>query len=196
MRIVIQRVSKASVTVDNNVIADISKGILCLVGICDTDTTDDVNWVVQKVLGVKLWPNEEDKPWRKSVSNLDLDVLLVSQFTLYGTLNKKHQPDYKNAMSPNPARELFDSLVESMKQKHKKVQCGEFGAKMDVALNNDGPVTLVIDSLDSVPRKVAASVDPAAGAAAAEVEKLTIDMDMETTAAETIENNNQETADK
>ena len=150
MRVVIQRVKSASIMVEGAVVAEISANILCLVGLCETDTAEDVRWAVPRILGAKLWDNEDGRTWRKSVTNLNLDVLLVSQFTLYGTLNKKHQPDFRRAMTPVSAKDLFELLVTTASEAHHKgtgrVESGIFGAMMDVALVNDGPVTLVVDT--------------------------------------------------
>ncbi len=152
MRVVLQRVTSASVMVDGAVVSEIGRGIMCLVGICDGDTEADAAWLSTRLLGAKLWENEDGKPWRKSVANLGYDVLLVSQFTLYGTLNKKHVPDYKRAMSPAQARALYETLMVYLARAHRSgaVRGGVFGAIMAVQLVNDGPVTLVVESPTAV----------------------------------------------
>mmetsp|Transcript_35678 Transcript_35678/g.48183 ORF Transcript_35678/g.48183 Transcript_35678/m.48183 type:complete len:196 (-) Transcript_35678:55-642(-) len=155
MRLVIQRCSSAQVTVEGEVISSIGPGIMCLVGLTQTDGRTDVEWAVKKILGCKLWANDEGKPWRRSVVQKSLQVLIVSQFTLYGTLDKKNRPDYRDAMSPDPARSLYEELLVLLHERfggansidgEPLVQSGVFGAMMSVALVNDGPVTLVLDS--------------------------------------------------
>jgi len=150
MRLVLQRVKSASVSVDGAVVSSIGEGILALCGLHEADTPADLSYCAKKLANVKLWANENDKPWRKSVKQLEYEVLLVSQFTLYGDVtNKKHVPDYKLSMKSDPALEAygaFKSAVAAELGDESKVKDGVFGAKMDVELVNDGPVTLVVDS--------------------------------------------------
>ena len=149
MRLVIQRVKSASVTVEGRVISTIGPGILALVGIHEHDNDDDLLFCCKRLLGVKLWENENGGQWRHGVKQKDYSVLLVSQFTLYGTVsNKKYQPDYKLAMKSTPAESLYSNFVTLVRKEYApdKVHDGVFGAMMDVELINDGPVTLIIDS--------------------------------------------------
>lgn len=153
MRIVVQRVRSASVTLtDANanqpVVASIGPGLLALVGLHQDDTNQDLEYCCKKLLGCKLWDNGDGKPWRHSVKQKAYDCLCVSQFTLYGTLSKKHQPDYKRAMKAVTAETMYCSFLEMLQTDYlpEKIHNGVFGAMMDVALVNDGPVTLVIDS--------------------------------------------------
>eukprot|EP00592_Proboscia_alata_P008612 CAMPEP_0194354822 /NCGR_PEP_ID=MMETSP0174-20130528/2845_1 /TAXON_ID=216777 /ORGANISM="Proboscia alata, Strain PI-D3" /LENGTH=172 /DNA_ID=CAMNT_0039123857 /DNA_START=173 /DNA_END=691 /DNA_ORIENTATION=+ len=149
MRLVIQRVKSASVTVENEVISSIGPGILGLVGLHEHDTLEDLEFCRKKLLGAKIWENVDCKPWKQSVKQKKYSILLVSQFTLYGTLNnKKNQPDYKQAMKSVPAEELYNHFLNLVRSNYEsdKVHNGKFGAMMDVALVNDGPVTLVIES--------------------------------------------------
>ena len=160
MRVVLQRVKRGAVHVNGEEISNIGRGVVVLVGICESDTEADVQWAVHRILGAKLWENSEGKSWRKSVGLLQYDILLVSQFTLYCSMNKKHQPDFRKAMAPAPARGLYDLLVKTVTDAHAAkavaeygaggragcVREGCFGAKMDVELVNDGPVTLLIES--------------------------------------------------
>lgn len=148
MRIVVQRVKSASVTVDNKVVSEIGPGLLALVGLHQTDDASDVDSMCRKLLSCKLWENANGAPWRQSVKQKGYDVLLVSQFTLYGRLTKKNQPDYQDSMKAVPAAALYQSFVDKLRQEHTtgKVCDGIFGAMMDVALVNDGPVTIMIDS--------------------------------------------------
>ena len=154
MRLVIQRVKSASVTVvtDNNnpkMVSQIGPGVLALVGLHEHDTRSDLETCCKKLLACKLWPNEESGGlWRHGVKQKGMEVLLVSQFTLYGTLSKKHQPDYKRSMKADPAEKLYSDFVKMVGDAYDadKVKNGVFGAMMDVQLVNDGPVTLIIDS--------------------------------------------------
>jgi len=148
MRLVVQKVKSASVTVDGSVVSSIGPGIMALVGIHENDTKDDLEYCAKKLLGCKLWDNDNGGQWRHGVKQRNLEVLCVSQFTLYGKLTKKNQPDYKASMKAIPAKVMYEQFLDSLKSKYEdeKIQDGVFGAMMDVALVNDGPVTIVIDS--------------------------------------------------
>lgn len=148
MRLVVQRVTSASVTVDDKVVSRIGPGILALVGIHEDDSQDDLEHCCKRLINCKLWPNDNGGMWRHSMKQKDFECLLVSQFTLYGTLSKKHQPDYKLSMKADPASELYANFVSMVRDRYnpEKVKDGVFGAMMDVALINDGPVTLIIES--------------------------------------------------
>jgi D-aminoacyl-tRNA deacylase len=149
MRIVVQRVKSASVTVDGQVVSSIGPGILALVGLHENDTEHDLLYCSRRLLACKLWENESSGgQWRHSVKQREYEVLLVSQFTLYGTLTKKFQPDYKRAMKAIPAQTLYQQFLDMVRKDYvaEKVQDGVFGAMMDVALVNDGPVTIMIES--------------------------------------------------
>ena len=102
MRVVLQRVKRGAVHVNGEEISNIGRGVVVLVGICESDTEADVQWAVHRILGAKLWENSEGKSWRKSVGLLQYDILLVSQFTLYCSMNKKHQPDFRKASTALP----------------------------------------------------------------------------------------------
>ena len=149
MRLVVQKVKSASVTVENNVISSIGPGMVALVGLHENDTNKDLEYCCKKLLGCKLWANDNNVMWRHGVKTRNLEVLCVSQFTLYGTVNsKKHQPDYKLAMKSIPAEIKYNEFLSMLRVAYEdeKIKDGKFGAMMDVALVNDGPVTLVIDS--------------------------------------------------
>ncbi|KAG2438375.1 hypothetical protein HYH02_010830 [Chlamydomonas schloesseri] len=124
---------------------------MVLIGIRESDTEKDLNWIVKKILSVKAWPHPEtQKAWDVSVTGAGYEILLVSQFTLYARL-KKPKPDYSKAMGPTQAKDLYGQLVEEVRRQYggpERVKDGVFGAKMDVALVNDGPVTYVVDSND------------------------------------------------
>ena len=149
MKIVLQRVKRASVTVDQQVVSEIGPGLLALVGLHCEDEAADLEYCRRKLLQAKLWNNEKGSPWRHSVKQKNLEILCVSQFTLYGTLSsKKHTPDYRDSMKSEAARSMYSDFLELLRQDYakEKIQDGVFGAMMDVELVNDGPVTLVIDS--------------------------------------------------
>mmetsp|Transcript_59491 Transcript_59491/g.145709 ORF Transcript_59491/g.145709 Transcript_59491/m.145709 type:complete len:227 (-) Transcript_59491:4398-5078(-) len=149
MRLVVQRVKSASVTVDGNVVSSIGGGALTLVGLHENDTKEDLEYCCKRLLACKLWANDSGGQWRHSVKQRDLEVLCVSQFTLYGKLSKKNQPDYKTAMKSVPAQELYHNFLDLLRTSYEadKIKDGVFGAMMDVSLVNDGPVTMVIESV-------------------------------------------------
>jgi len=146
MRIVLQRVSEASVTVDGNKKADIKKGLLVLVGIEDLDTQEDIDWLVGKIIKMRIFGDENDV-MNCSVQDIDGDIIVVSQFTLHASTKKGNRPSYIKASKPEFAIPMYENFVKSLeKEFNKKVQTGIFGADMKVSLVNDGPVTILIDS--------------------------------------------------
>lgn len=146
MKIVIQRVSSASVTIDSEIVADIQKGLLVLVGIEDADTKEDIDWLCQKIINIRIFGDENDV-MNLSVKDIDGDIIIVSQFTLQALTKKGNRPSYIKASKPEIAIPLYDNFVNSLEiELGKKVQTGVFGADMKVALLNDGPVTIIIDS--------------------------------------------------
>ena len=146
MKVVIQRVSQASVTIDKNIVADIQKGLLVLVGIEDADTQEDSNWLVGKIVNLRIFGDENDV-MNLSVKDIHGDIIVVSQFTLHASTKKGNRPSYIKASKPEVAIPLYENFVKQMeKELGKKVQTGQFGADMKVSLLNDGPVTIVIDS--------------------------------------------------
>jgi D-tyrosyl-tRNA(Tyr) deacylase len=146
MRIVLQRVSEASVTVDGNKTADIKKGLLVLVGIEDLDTQEDIDWLVGKIIKMRIFGDENDV-MNCSVQDIDGDIIVVSQFTLHASTKKGNRPSYIKASKPEFAIPMYENFVKSLeKECNKKVQTGIFGADMKVSLLNDGPVTILIDS--------------------------------------------------
>mmetsp|Transcript_38313 Transcript_38313/g.58170 ORF Transcript_38313/g.58170 Transcript_38313/m.58170 type:complete len:225 (-) Transcript_38313:455-1129(-) len=149
MRIVVQRVKSASVTVDSQKVSSIGPGLLALVGLHEHDTEEDLTYCCRKLLAAKLWENENGASWRHGVKQKSYDLLCVSQFTLYGSVaNKKHCPDYKSSMKNEPAKIMYSKFLDMCKTNYEeeKVHDGVFGAMMDVELVNDGPVTIVIES--------------------------------------------------
>ena len=148
MRLVLQRVRSASVSVEGETISKIGPGVMALVGLHEGDTEENLQECCKKLLAAKLWPNDNGGQWRHGVKQKNMQVLCVSQFTLYGTLSKKNQPDYKRSMKAIPAQVLYMQFLDMLKESYQedKIFDGKFGAMMDVELVNDGPVTLVVES--------------------------------------------------
>ncbi|XWS15804.1 hypothetical protein CRYUN_Cryun34aG0033100 [Craigia yunnanensis] len=148
MRAVVQRVASASVEVDGRIVSEIGPGLLVLVGLHDSDTESDADYICRKVLNMRLFPNESTgKGWDQNVMQRNYGVLLVSQFTLYGFL-KGNKPDFHVAMPPQKAKPFYESLVDKFRKVYKPdaIKDGIFGAMMKVSLVNDGPVTMQLDS--------------------------------------------------
>lgn len=146
MRVVIQRVSEASVTVDGQKTADIKKGLLVLVGIEDADTQEDIDWLAGKIIKMRIFGDENDV-MNCSVQDIDGEIIVVSQFTLHASTKKGNRPSYIKAAKPDFAIPMYENFVKTLEKEFgKKIQTGIFGADMKVNLLNDGPVTIVIDS--------------------------------------------------
>ena len=146
MKVVIQRVSQASVTIDNKIVADIHKGLLVLIGIEDLDNQEDSNWLASKIANIRIFGDENDV-MNLSVKDIEGDIIVVSQFTLHAATKKGNRPSYIKASKPEIAIPLYENFVLQLeKELGKKVQTGIFGADMKVLLLNDGPVTIIIDS--------------------------------------------------
>ncbi|RLE11379.1 MAG: D-tyrosyl-tRNA(Tyr) deacylase [Actinobacteria bacterium] len=147
MRAVIQRVSEARVLVDDVSVGEIGPGLLLLVGVAVGDDTADVNTLVRKVAGLRIFPDDALR-MNRSVSDVDGDVLVVSQFTLQGDVHRGRRPSFTNAASPDDALVLIEAICSGLRSEGIAVAEGEFGAHMQVELVNDGPVTIVIDIVD------------------------------------------------
>lgn len=146
MRVVIQRVAEASVTINNVKVASITKGLLVLVGVEDADTQEDIDWLTTKISQLRIF-NDENDVMNLSLKDVDGDVIVVSQFTLHASTKKGNRPSYIKAAKPDVAIPLYEQFVQSLQNKiGKKIQTGQFGADMKVSLINDGPVTILIDS--------------------------------------------------
>lgn len=145
MRAVVQRVKRASVTIDGEKVADICQGIMALVGFKDTDTPDSFNTMLDKLLNLRIF---EDENGKMNLSLLDIsgELLIVPNFTLYGDCRHGRRPSYSQAAKPQDASSYFTAFVKGAKEAYDKVQSGVFQADMAVELINDGPVTLLIDS--------------------------------------------------
>ncbi len=147
MRVVLQRVSKCTVKVDNKITGKISKGFLLLLGVKDGDTQQDAIKLAKKISGLRIFTDENDK-MNLSLADVNGEVLVVSNFTLYADCSHGRRPSFINAARPEVSDPLYEFFCEEMRNYGIKVETGIFGADMDVELNNDGPVTLVIDSED------------------------------------------------
>lgn len=146
MRVVIQRVAEASVTIENKIVASIEKGLLVLLGVEDADTQEDIDWLVAKIAKIRIF-GDENNVMNLSVQDIDGDIIVVSQFTLHAGTKKGNRPSYIKASKPEIAIPIYENFVRRLESEMgKKVQTGEFGADMKVSLLNDGPVTIVIDS--------------------------------------------------
>ena len=146
MRILLQRVARASVSVDERVVGSIDRGLLLLVGITPADGADDIDWMTRKVIQLRVF-NDDAGVMNRSVVDIDGELLAVSQFTLFASTRKGNRPSWAGAAPPDVAQPLFDRfVVELASASGKPVPTGEFGADMIVSLVNDGPVTLMIDS--------------------------------------------------
>lgn len=146
MRVVIQRVSQASVTIENTITAQIKKGFTILLGITALDTQEDIEWLTNKIKGMRVF-NDEQGVMNLSIEQAGGEVLVVSQFTLYASTKKGNRPSFINAARPEIAIPLYEEFVSALSRKlNKNVQTGTFGATMSVSLINDGPVTIVLDS--------------------------------------------------
>ncbi|MBE6061758.1 MAG: D-tyrosyl-tRNA(Tyr) deacylase [Clostridium sulfidigenes] len=145
MRAVVQRVKSSKVEVDNKVISEIGKGINLLVGISKEDTKEDIDYIVRKVLGMRIF-EDEDERMNFSLQDIEGELLIISQFTLYGDCRKGKRPDFMKAQGGDAARELYNELVEAFRKEIPNLKTGEFGADMKVEIINDGPVTLLLES--------------------------------------------------
>ncbi len=146
MKVVIQRVSEASVTIDSQIVAQINQGLLILVGIEETDTLGDCNWLVSKIVYLRIFGDEKNV-MNLSVKDCDGEIIVVSQFTLHALTKKGNRPSYIKAAKPEIAIPMYEKFIQLLElELGKKIQTGQFGTDMKVALVNDGPVTIIIDS--------------------------------------------------
>lgn len=143
MKILIQRVKQASVTISNTLYSQINKGYLIFLGIEKNDSEYKIEWLINKILNLRIFENDEGK-MTHSIIDVQGEILLVSQFTLCGNCKKGNRPSFDNAMPPQEAQILYEKFVQELSQKI-RVKTGVFGAMMDIALINDGPVTFMIE---------------------------------------------------
>lgn len=145
MRAVVQRVKESRVIVEGRLVGEINKGFNVLLGISKEDTIEDLKYIKDKIINLRVFEDENDK---MNLSLLDIkgDILAISQFTLYGDCRKGRRPNFMNAMGGDEAKALYEEFVKMLKESGLKVETGEFGAHMNVEIENDGPVTILLDS--------------------------------------------------
>lgn len=145
MKVVVQRAKNAKVTVNQQVVGSIDHGLMILVGVTHEDNEEDVKYLADKIVNLRIFEDEEDK---MNLSLLDVQgsVLSVSQFTLYGDAKKGRRPSFTNAAKPETANDLYEKLNEAIREKGVHVETGVFGEMMDVSFTNDGPVTIILES--------------------------------------------------
>jgi len=146
MKAVIQRVSEASVKVDGNIVGEINTGFMLLIGIDENDEKGDADWLVQKILNLRIFGDENDK-LNLSIKDINGEILCISQFTLIADYKKGNRPSFIKAAKPDKAIPLFEYFKEELLKSDLRIESGIFGADMKVSLINDGPVTIVMDSL-------------------------------------------------
>lgn len=147
MRVVVQRVKSSQVEVAGVIVGKIGRGLNLLVGISDTDTEAQLDWMARKCLDLRLFPGTDTNSdrWEKSVVEIGGELLVVSQFTLYGDCRKGRRPSFTRSAAPDTAKELYELFVEKLRQSELRVETGQFGAMMQVFIENDGPVTLLLE---------------------------------------------------
>ncbi|HCF30104.1 MAG TPA: D-tyrosyl-tRNA(Tyr) deacylase [Cyanobacteria bacterium UBA11049] len=146
MRVVIQRVKFSQVTVNGEVVGKIGRGLNLLVGIASTDTETELDWMARKCLELRLFGGEEESDrWEKSIQEIGGELLVISQFTLYGDCRKGRRPSFDRSATPHAAEDLYNRFVAKLRQSGLRVETGFFGAIMQVSIENDGPVTLLLE---------------------------------------------------
>ena len=145
MKFVIQRVNNASVTIDEKIVGKINKGFLVLIGVSNDDTKEIADKMIKKLIGMRIFDDDNGKT-NLALADVDGELLLVSQFTLYANCKKGNRPSFINAGAPDMANEMYEYIIEKCREMVKVVETGEFGADMKVKLENDGPFTIVLDS--------------------------------------------------
>ncbi|MBP0019794.1 MAG: D-tyrosyl-tRNA(Tyr) deacylase [Cyanobacteria bacterium SBLK] len=147
MRVIIQRVLSSQVAIADEIVGKIGRGLNLLVGISPTDTEVELDWMVRKCLDLRLFPNPENSEgkWENSIQEIGGEILVVSQFTLYGDCRKGRRPSFSQSASPDIAEKIYDRFVEKLRQSTLKIETGRFGAMMQVSIENDGPVTLFLE---------------------------------------------------
>lgn len=145
MKVVVQRVSEARVTVEDRIVGEIGQGLMLLVGVGHEDTESDLVWMADKLTGLRIFEDEAGK-MNLSVTDVGGAILSVSQFTLFGDCRKGKRPNFMGAARPEQAESMYDRFNGLLRERGVRVETGKFGAMMDVALVNDGPVTIIVDS--------------------------------------------------
>lgn len=151
MRVILQRVKSSQVTVNGEILGQINQGLNLLVGIADTDTETELDWMARKCLELRLFPSPDnpDGRWEKSVQDIKGELLVISQFTLYGDCRKGRRPSFDRSAPPEAANQLYEKFVEKLRTSGLKVETGRFGAMMQVQIENEGPVTLILERENS-----------------------------------------------
>lgn len=145
MRVVIQRVTASKVIVDGEIVGQIGRGLNLLVGIAPDDGAAELDWMVRKVLGLRIFSVADSDRWDQSIEDIQGELLVISQFTLYGNCRKGRRPSFDGAAAPAQAEALYNQFVQKLKQSQLRVETGRFGAMMEVSIENDGPVTLILE---------------------------------------------------
>lgn len=145
MRAVVQRVKNASVRIDGEICGQINQGLLVFLGVSKEDTESDITYISDKITGLRIFEDENEK-MNNSIMDINGEILVISQFTLYGDCRKGRRPSFDGAMRPPEAEEMYEKFVEYIKKSGLKTETGRFGADMKVELLNDGPVTIILDS--------------------------------------------------
>ncbi|MEE1224185.1 MAG: D-aminoacyl-tRNA deacylase [Clostridia bacterium] len=145
MRAVVQRVKNASVRIDGEICGQINQGLLVFLGVSKEDTETDITYISDKITGLRIFEDENEK-MNNSIMDINGEILVISQFTLYGDCRKGRRPSFDGAMRPPEAEEMYEKFVEYIKKSGLKTETGRFGADMKVELLNDGPVTIILDS--------------------------------------------------
>lgn len=144
MKVVVQRVLNSSVLIDNDIRKSINKGLMILLGMTYNDSIEDVEYLAKKVINLRIF--EDNNKMNLSVNDINGEILLIPQFTLYANPYKGNRPSFENALEPNKANELFEKFKEELLKSNLNIEYGKFGSHMEVSLINDGPVTIIIDS--------------------------------------------------
>jgi len=144
MKVVIQRVKQAKVEIENKIYSEIGKGLLVLVGFCNEDNKEKIEWMANKINGLRIFSDENDK-MNLSVKDINGEILIVSNFTLYGELNKGYRPSFSDAANPELAIPLYEYFINYISNFGIPIKTGIFGAMMDINLINDGPVTIILE---------------------------------------------------
>ena len=145
MRIVLQRVSSSSVSVAGKTVGSIGRGYNLLLGITTHDSDTELDWLSNKCLNLRLFPDSNGKPWTQTIQDINGEILVISQFTLYGDCRKGRKPSFSNAAAPAQAERLYNQFLDQLNLSGLKVESGQFGANMQVKIDNDGPVTLILE---------------------------------------------------
>jgi len=146
VKALIQRVSSGSVTVDNETVGSIEKGLVVLLGVTHSDSEKDIDFIINKIINLRIFGNEENDNFEKSVKDINGEILIISQFTLYADMKKGRRPSFINSAKSDFAKDIYDKFIEKIKEENLLIQTGIFGAKMQVEIINEGPVTLILSS--------------------------------------------------